>query len=72
MTSYRNPWPTGPAEFKTEAKPHRYKGHLLYNRIPGTVCDIVQNDEAVGQCVTVRGARAWVDLSLDAMRAVSR
>ena len=59
--TYRNTFETGPATFTTSAKPHRYRGFLLYNRLPGTVCDIVKGGACVGMCVTVRGAKRHID-----------
>lgn len=51
----------GPEYYSTDAKPHYYKGYRLYNRIPGTVCDIVRDDVCISQCVTVRGAMRHID-----------
>lgn len=60
MSTYRNPWHRpfdatyGPAFYTTEAKPTEHAGHLIYQRIPGQVWDVVRD----GVCVTQRAGPA--------------
>ena len=69
VATYKNPWhsPRGhdPDIYTTDARPIEYRGFLLYNRIPGTVCDVVKNGCAVRQIVTVKGGQNAVDAILD-------
>lgn len=65
MTTYKNYFATRNTGmqpyFATDAKPIKYKGYLLYNRLPGVVCDIVKRGTCIGQVVTVRAAKARID-----------
>lgn len=59
VTTYRNPWSTGPAFFQTEARPARCNGYLIYARIAGSCHDVVKDGVCVMQMVTQRAAKAW-------------
>ncbi len=60
-TRYRNPWhkTSGPEFYETSAKPQRVGRYLIYNRIPGTVADVVIDGVCVTQRVTVANAVDW-------------
>ena len=70
MATYTNPWHKpgrpeyGPAVYQTDAKPIKYRGFLIYQRIKGQAWDVVKD----GGCVTCRagigGARRAIDAIL--------
>jgi len=66
-TAYRNPWHNpqlpmyGPAMYQTDAKPVKYKGYLIYERIDGTVWDVVLDGVCLTQRAGPRGARQYID-----------
>lgn len=63
---YRNPWhktngDCGPALYKTEAEPMKYRGFLIYERIKGVVWDVVKDGECVTQRAGLNGAKEAID-----------
>jgi hypothetical protein len=63
-TRYKNAFHEGgcgPEYYETDARPVEHGGYLLFNRIPGTVCDIVRDGVCVGQYVTVRAAKRRIN-----------
>lgn len=65
--TYLNPWHNpsnpiyGPAFYKTDVRPVRYKGYLIYQRIAGVVWDVVKDDRCLTQRAGPNGAREYVD-----------
>lgn len=65
--TYRNPWHAnghGPAEYATNARPTRYRGCLIYQRVPGGF-DVVENGVCLAQRAGLRGAKKAIDRMLD-------
>lgn len=66
MATYRNPWHTGkeeygPAFYTTDATPTEYRGYLIYQRVRGSVWDVVKDGVCVTQMAGPNGAREAVD-----------
>ena len=67
MTEYRNPWHKpgkpeyGPVMFRTDARPKVYGDYLIYERIHGTVWDVVKGGECITQRAGPNGARRFID-----------
>ncbi len=47
--------------YETDKKPESYRGYLIYQRIPGSVWDVVKDGACVAQRAGPNGARAVVD-----------
>lgn len=73
--TYRNPYyerfrkpDDEPPVYSTSEPPATYRGFLLFNRIPGTICDVVKYDGSenvlVTACVTQAGAKRVIDIML--------
>jgi hypothetical protein len=60
---YRNPWYKsdqghyGPRYFETDAKPVEHAGHLIYQRVPGQVWDVVKDGVCLTQLAGPNGAK---------------
>jgi hypothetical protein len=67
MNTYKNPWHKttnnmyGPSYYHTNAEPTRYKGYLIYERIAGTVWDVVKDGVCITQLAGPNGARSFID-----------
>lgn len=66
-TTYKNPWfsPThypmyGPEFYRTEAKPKKYKGFLVY-KVSTVQWDVVKDGVCVTQMAGPNGAKKWID-----------
>jgi len=65
--TYKNPWHNphtgmyGPPIYQTDARPVKYKGFLIYERIDGHVWDVVLDGVCVTQRAGPRGAREYID-----------
>ena len=78
MATYKNPWHIlgkqrggkstayGPPEYQTYATPTEYKGYLIYERIPGSVWDVVKDGVCVTQRAGLGGAKQAIDGRLNA------
>lgn len=51
----------GPVMYSTEVKPKEYKGHLIYERIAGSVWDVVKDGVCLTQRAGPNGARQYID-----------
>jgi len=66
-SEYKNPWHKpgkpeyGPVMYSTEVKPVEYRGYLIYERISGSVWDVVKDGVCVTQMAGPRGARQAID-----------
>lgn len=58
-----------PEIYKTDARPHEYRGYLIYNRIkagPGSGCwDVVKDGVCIGQYAGKSGATGFIDRLVD-------
>ncbi len=67
ITTYKNSFHVkhnatyGPAEYTTDAKPTEYKGYLIYERIKGSVWDIVKDGTCIHQMAGLNGAKSHID-----------
>jgi hypothetical protein len=67
MHAYQNPWHKpgkphyGPATYETDAVPEEYRGHLIFERIPGRCWDVVKDGACLTQLAGPNGARRAVD-----------
>lgn len=70
MHKYRNPWHrpgvrgTGPEIYSTPATPKKYRGFLIFSRVP-RVWDVVKDSVCIGQRAGVNGAKRLIDLIHD-------
>lgn len=70
QSRYRNPWydalrnNADPPEYVTEAAPTRYRGYLIYRRLPACF-DVVGARCCIGQYAGLPGAKGLVDLICD-------
>lgn len=65
-TTYKNPWHRkghGPPKYRTESRPTKYRGHLIYQRIKGHVWDVVKD----GACITQRAGMGGAKRAIDAI-----
>lgn len=66
--TYKNPWHKpargndyGPEYYVTDARPTEYRDHLIYQRIPGAVWDVVKDGVCLTQMAGPNGAKQAVD-----------
>jgi hypothetical protein len=66
-TEYKNRWYNpknddyGKQTFKTDVKPTKYKGYLIYQRVSGHVWDIVKDNICISQRAGINGAKSFID-----------
>lgn len=51
----------GPEFYETDVKPTDYRGYLVYERIKGSVWDVVKDDVCITQMAGMSGAKAAID-----------
>lgn len=76
MNRYRNIFWSArsldPQVYETDAKPTKYRGHVIYQRIKGHCWDVVRDGDCIGQYAGERGARDFVDTLLDGVDEVAQ
>jgi hypothetical protein len=72
---YKNPWhkPTdqhsGPEFYSTREKPVEHAGHLIYERVDGSVWDVVKDEVCIAQRAGINGAKEAAEESAKWMAA---
>lgn len=66
VTQFRNPWhrrgrpEQGPEIYETEVTPIKYRGHLIFERVPNSF-DVVADGVALSQRAGISGAKRFID-----------